>query len=60
MGALSAGRVTITNMCSIYAALAVTIAIRYCAMRKQFGPTPDEEWPVLEYQVQVDTYIESL
>ncbi|XP_014236981.1 peroxisomal acyl-coenzyme A oxidase 3-like isoform X1 [Trichogramma pretiosum] len=52
LGALSAGRVTIGSMCSFYSALAVTIAIRYCASRKQFGPNPKEEWPVIEYQVQ--------
>jgi acyl-CoA oxidase len=26
--------------------------IRYSAVRRQFGPTPDEELPVLEYQTQ--------
>lgn len=40
-------------MCAMYTSLAVTIAVRYCASRKQFGPKPDEEWPVIEYQVQV-------
>ncbi|XP_058800086.1 peroxisomal acyl-coenzyme A oxidase 3 isoform X3 [Phymastichus coffea] len=52
LGALSAGRVTITSMCSMYTSLAVIIAVRYCASRKQFGPNPQEEWPVIEYQVQ--------
>ncbi|KAJ8680097.1 hypothetical protein QAD02_015884 [Eretmocerus hayati] len=52
LGALSGGRVYITAMCSTYTSLAVTIAIRYCASRKQFGPSPNEEWPVIEYQVQ--------
>ncbi|OXU31199.1 hypothetical protein TSAR_015946 [Trichomalopsis sarcophagae] len=52
LGALSSGRVTITSMCSIYSSLATTIAIRYCASRKQFGPNPNEEWSVIEYQVQ--------
>ena len=32
---------------------AITIAIRYSAVRKQFGPTSEEELPVLEYQMQV-------
>ena len=36
--------------------LALTIAIRYCACRKQFGPSKDEEWPVIEYQAQVRTF----
>ena len=31
--------------------------IRYSAVRRQFGPTPDEELPVLEYQTQVQLYI---
>ncbi|XP_014215608.1 peroxisomal acyl-coenzyme A oxidase 3 isoform X2 [Copidosoma floridanum] len=52
LGALSGGRITITSICAMNACLAVSIAIRYCASRKQFGPTPDEEWPVIEYQVQ--------
>jgi len=28
---------------------------RYSAVRKQFGPTPDEEIPVIEYQLQVSS-----
>lgn len=31
---------------------AVTIALRYSAARKQFGPNDKEEYPVLEYQSQ--------
>ncbi|XP_020298492.1 peroxisomal acyl-coenzyme A oxidase 3-like isoform X2 [Pseudomyrmex gracilis] len=52
LGALSAGRVTITGLCTQCLLLALTIAIRYCAVRKQFGPTPDNELPVIEYQTQ--------
>ncbi|XP_076759284.1 peroxisomal acyl-coenzyme A oxidase 3 [Xylocopa sonorina] len=52
LGALSGGRVGITSACAIYASIALTIAIRYCAVRKQFGPTELEEWPVIEYQAQ--------
>lgn len=40
-------------MSAIYASLAVTIAVRYCASRKQFGPNPQKELPVIEYQLQV-------
>lgn len=36
---------------------AVTIGIRYSAVRRQFGPeadsTADQELPVIEYQLQV-------
>lgn len=54
LGALSSGRVSITLMCSHYMSLALTIAIRYCAVRKQFGPTDkNDELPVIEYQAQV-------
>lgn len=35
--------------------LALVIAVRYCAVRKQFGPTKENEWPVIEYQTQVRT-----
>ncbi|GAB1864727.1 Acyl-coenzyme A oxidase [Camponotus japonicus] len=53
LGALSSGRVSITLMCSHYMSLALTIAIRYCAVRKQFGPTDkNDELPVIEYQAQ--------
>lgn len=58
LGALSSGRVSIILMCSHYMTLALTIAIRYCAVRKQFGPTgKDDELPVIEYQAQVYIYI---
>ena len=53
LGALSTGRVSITMICSMYLTLATVIALRYTAVRKQFGPTPQKEWPVIEYQVQV-------
>ncbi|XP_012224250.1 peroxisomal acyl-coenzyme A oxidase 3 [Linepithema humile] len=52
LGALSRGRVTITVMCAHYMTLALTIAIRYCSVRKQFGPTEENELPVIEYQSQ--------
>lgn len=52
LGALSTGRVTITMICSMYLTLATVIAIRYVAVRKQFGPNSKEEWPVIEFQVQ--------
>ncbi|KAH0560981.1 peroxisomal acyl-coenzyme A oxidase 3-like isoform X1 [Cotesia glomerata] len=50
LGTLSLGRANITNICFKYCSLAIVIAVRYCAVRKQFGPSETEEWPVLQYQ----------
>ncbi|XP_017882631.1 peroxisomal acyl-coenzyme A oxidase 3 [Ceratina calcarata] len=52
LGALASGRATITSICSNLASVAICIAIRYSAARKQFGPSEFEEWPVIEYQAQ--------
>lgn len=52
LGALSMGRVAIIRLCTNFMQLSLPIAVRYSAVRKQFGPTADEELPVLEYQVQ--------
>lgn len=50
-GALSGGRVNICGTSTMYLIQAVTIAIRYSASRKQFGPANSvEEQSVLEYQ----------
>lgn len=51
-GALSNGRVNICGMVTMYLVKAVTIAVRYSATRKQFGPPNSEEYSVLEYQSQ--------
>ena len=53
MGTLSGGRVFIMTLCMIQLQKAITIAIRYSAARKQFGPPNEDEIPVLEYQMQV-------
>lgn len=54
LGALSAGRVGITGMCTANLIKGITIAIRYSAVRRQFGPDDSkEELPVIEYQLQV-------
>ncbi|XP_075969995.1 acyl-CoA oxidase 3 [Anticarsia gemmatalis] len=53
LGILSGGRVHIMSICSHYLLKAIVIAIRYSAVRKQFGPeNSTEETPVLEYQQQ--------
>lgn len=51
--ALSGGRVGICEIAASYGVAAITIAVRYSASRKQFGPSGDsEELPILEYQAQ--------
>lgn len=53
LGALSGGRVNICDIASAYMTKAITIAVRYSAARKQFGPDDsNEELPVIEYQAQ--------
>jgi acyl-CoA oxidase len=53
LGILSAGRVGIINMGVINLHNAIVIAIRYSAVRRQFGPSnTGEEWPIIEYQLQ--------
>ncbi|KAG6453258.1 hypothetical protein O3G_MSEX008062 [Manduca sexta] len=53
LGILSGGRVHITSISTNYLVKAIVIAIRYSAVRKQFGPeNAAEEMPVLEYQQQ--------
>lgn len=52
LSTLSAGRIGIIRMCAVNHLKALIIAIRYSCARKQFGPTNDEEVPVMEYQLQ--------
>lgn len=53
LGALSGGRVSICGMAATYCSKAITIAIRYSAVRRQFGTDIEgNELPILEYQSQ--------
>ncbi|XP_059473398.1 peroxisomal acyl-coenzyme A oxidase 3-like [Neocloeon triangulifer] len=52
LGSLIAGRVAIVNFCTSNLHKAIVTAIRYSAVRKQFGPTNEAELPVIEYQLQ--------
>ncbi|XP_043467966.1 peroxisomal acyl-coenzyme A oxidase 3-like [Leptopilina heterotoma] len=52
LGSLSSGRIGISLISAMYLTVSVIIAIRYCSVRKQFGSSSINEWPVIEYQVQ--------
>lgn len=53
LGSLSNGRVAIVSMATSNLMKAVTIAVRYSAVRRQFGPeNSNVELPVIEYQLQ--------
>jgi acyl-CoA oxidase len=58
LGNLSAGRVGIAGMAAANLVKAITIGVRYSAVRRQFGPEEEgaEEYPVIEYQLQVYTF----
>ena len=53
LGTLSFGRVSLTYTSYCFMNMALVIATRYSAVRRQFGPEPDHEIPLLEYQSHV-------
>jgi acyl-CoA oxidase len=50
LGTLVAGRISIACASGSVAQLALTIATRYAAQRRQFGPEGESEVPILAYQ----------
>lgn len=50
---LSAGRLAIAQESTNTLCCAITIAIRYAAIRRQFGSQEDEELPIIEYPLHV-------
>ena len=56
LGALSIARVTVTAKSEFYGTKALTIAVRYVAVRRQFGPK-NQEVSILEYQSMVSFYL---
>jgi acyl-CoA oxidase len=53
LGALSNGRVTLTSSSNCFMNMALTIAVRYSAIRRQFGSEDGNEIPIIEYQLHV-------
>lgn len=52
LGALVGGRVSVAAASVTVAKSALSIAIRYSARRRQFGPSPGQEITILEYPTQ--------
>lgn len=53
LGQLVGGRISVSILALSYFTSAITIAVRYSAVRRQFGPGDKEELSVIEYQLQV-------
>jgi acyl-CoA oxidase len=54
LGVLSNGRVVLTFYAHCFMVQALTIAIRYAAVRKQFGNEVGREQPIIEYPLHVN------
>jgi acyl-CoA oxidase len=52
LGTLVAGRISIAAASLSAAKTGLTIAVRYSDRRRQFGPSGEAEWPVLDYLTQ--------
>jgi acyl-CoA oxidase len=52
LGNLSSGRVGITGISVTTLMSAIAIAVRYSAVRRQFGPEGGSEMPIIEYPLQ--------
>lgn len=55
--ALSAARVGISQESCNHLICGVTIAVRYAAVRRQFGPSEGVEVPIIEYQLHVKNIV---
>ncbi|XP_046685744.1 peroxisomal acyl-coenzyme A oxidase 3-like isoform X1 [Homalodisca vitripennis] len=52
LGTLIGGRIGVCNLAVAYLTNAISIAVRYSAARRQFGPGEGPELSIIEYQLQ--------
>lgn len=60
LGTLSNGRIGLSYFSCCYMTMALSIAVRYAAVRRQFGPENGPEMPILEYQLHVIEFIKKI